>query len=159
MSKGRSHFRRYHGEKHSSRRRRRRRRDERHRLPHRRHRDGNELSHDLPQHPDDADDRVPTNDGSQGSGYHPDSELQVLVDTPRCGTSTTSVPMSRISEAIVRGVIPQFEFKPPPPKQTQEELFGSFVVYCWYLGLRTVGTRKMRHSTLSSAVEVNGGVW
>jgi hypothetical protein len=28
-------------------------------------------------------------------------------------------------------VIPQFEFKLPPPKQTQEELFGSFVVHCW----------------------------
>jgi hypothetical protein len=28
-------------------------------------------------------------------------------------------------------VIPQFEFKLPPPKQTQEELFGSFVVHGW----------------------------
>jgi hypothetical protein len=99
MPNGRSHFRRYHDERHSS----RRRRDERHRSPHRRRRDGDELPQDLPQHPDGVD-GVPTNDGFQGSGYQPDSELQVLVDTPRCGTSTTSVPMASISEAIVRGM-------------------------------------------------------
>jgi hypothetical protein len=46
-----------------------------------RRRDGDELPHDLPQHPDGVD-GVPTNDGFQGSGYHPDSEMQVLVDTP-----------------------------------------------------------------------------
>ncbi|KAH0813284.1 hypothetical protein GEV33_009509 [Tenebrio molitor] len=78
MPKGRSHFRRYHDEKHSS----RRRRYERNRSPHRRRRDGDELPHDLPQHPDGVDE-VPRNDGFQGSGYHPDSEMQVLVDTPR----------------------------------------------------------------------------
>ncbi|KAH0822288.1 hypothetical protein GEV33_000503 [Tenebrio molitor] len=65
---------------------------------------GDELPHDLPQHPDGVD-GVPTNDGFQASGYHPDSELQVLVDTPRCGTSTTSVPMASISEAIVRELL------------------------------------------------------
>ncbi|KAH0822658.1 hypothetical protein GEV33_000133 [Tenebrio molitor] len=65
-------------------------------------RDGDELPQDLPQHPDGVD-GVPTNDGFQGSGYQPDSELQVLVDTPRCGTSTTSVPVASISQAIVRG--------------------------------------------------------
>jgi hypothetical protein len=73
MPNGRSHFRRYHDEKHSS----RRRRNERDRSPHRRRRDGDELPHDLPQHPDGVD-GVPTNDGFQGSGYHPDSEMQVL---------------------------------------------------------------------------------
>jgi hypothetical protein len=30
-------------------------------------------------------------------------------------------------------VRPQFEFKLPPPKQMQEELFESLIVYCWYV--------------------------
>jgi hypothetical protein len=34
-------------------------------------------------------------------------------------------------DVIESCVTPQFEFKLPPPKQTQEELFGSFVVHGW----------------------------
>jgi hypothetical protein len=41
--------------------------------------------------------------------------------------------MSKIKAAnfLATVIIPQFEFKLPPPKQMQEELFGSFVVHGW----------------------------
>jgi hypothetical protein len=56
-------------------------------------------------------------------------------------------------------VRPQFEFKLPPPKQTQEELFESLIVYCWYQPWIAYGWYTEDARSRFSALEVNGGVW